>query len=50
MCFTGDLLSGYNSDSVCFEINHVFLLIVLLSFVTRGVGSWAVYWGQADIR
>ena len=34
---------GYNSDSVCFEINHVFLSIVLLSFVARGNGSWTVY-------
>ena len=41
--FRGDLLLGYNSDSVSFEINNVFLLIVLLSFVTRGNASWTVY-------
>ena len=41
---------GYNSDSACFDINHVFLLIVLISFVTKGVGSWAVSWGHASIR
>ena len=35
---------GFNSDSICFEINRVFLLIVFLSLVTRGVGSWAVCW------
>ena len=33
-----ELLLGYNSDSACFEITHVVLLIVLLSFVTRGSG------------
>ena len=41
---------GYNSDSACFDINHVFLLIVLLTFVTRENGSWTVCGRQADIR
>ena len=31
---------GLNSDSVWFEMDNVFLLIVLLSFVTRRNGSW----------
>ena len=48
--FEVDVLLGYNSDSACFEINYVFLLIVLLSFVTKGNGSWTAYGRQADIR
>ena len=50
MWFEGDLLLGYNSDSVCGSRFIMFSLDRNYMACDQGVGSWAVYWRQADIR